>query len=625
MSSESRAMQTSNDTDAALFSIHQTKTAARLAENATLLRVIRAEIDVLEARIPALEAELPTQTTRETALENALAVDQRELNVIVQEILAFRQQLDNATYQRDQILHEQPALLEQLEALLNQYSSPETRRVELRDLYAVIKDAPQEIPVLEEQIATCTARVGALREEYCAAELRLGMVVRREYLQVLKEEIKKNRFLLSDAERQLGILHLRSKALLRSTTALRQPIGAEAFSASPIRRVPADVLEIFTLLKPDEIQAVGSGMILSPNARLRGMEGRSVRSCRPVVVLRLLAVLPGRGQSRQEIFSAGEGRATDDSDADADGALAALAAHSEQFYSLRLVGGDGRSAMLHGIRGRLPLLEVLQLPSLSVSFIREFEIAPRLHTLTLDNTSEFMTDYSVIPCAQIRSLDLLRGAGPFGLSNFTNLTSLTCDLQQTPLKQWIARDTLLPSLTSWRINFQDKAVTPPNFFSSFTAPALESLEIAALMQPAQLAAFLLRSQCALTRLVLHKSWVSMAELLQICASTPQLRHLAVQDGPATMVTERLLGPLTARAGSSALLPELESLVIEGTYMFRDASLVEMLESRSGLTRVRLMLLDRVVKDADVQRLKAMPGVDVSLECQNGARQLVRVL
>ncbi|KAJ7463367.1 hypothetical protein FB451DRAFT_1266223 [Mycena latifolia] len=528
-------MQSQNDPDAALFLNHQMKTEAQLAENATLLDVLRTEIEAVEGRFRALEEEIPRQTAREAALKLELGA---------------------------QSPHERADVFMQ----------------ELRRLKG---------PVMNKEIGD------------------------------LQREIKNNRGLLQLAGKQRKPLYARIKALQRATAALCDPITIEAFRASPVRRVPADILlTIFVLLKPDEIQLLGAGIV--PVLAHVCAEWRNL-ACDYAVLwssfacdlqapttVNLVNIYLQRGKNMPlTIIAHNERRKQDDllrrGVADVEGVLAALAAQSERLYSLQLVGSLWSSAELQGFHGKLPHLEVLRLDSLELPFVHEFEIAPRLHTLILENTSKSPSVYPNIPCAQICSLHLERGTGPFGLANFANLTSLTCTMQGMAFEgPGAIPSTLLPRLARWRVDFRHKSNTPPNFFDHFTTPALESLEILSLTLPAQIAAFLLRSRCNLKHLVLHKSWVAITELLQICERSPRLLHFAVQDSPAsTMVMDRLLEPLTASADRTALLPELKSLIIEGTYMFHDANLLEMLESRGTLNVVRLVLPDRMVAAGDV--------------------------
>ncbi|KAJ7478334.1 hypothetical protein FB451DRAFT_1557030 [Mycena latifolia] len=595
-----------NDTDAALFRSHQLKTEAQLAENATLLRTIRAEIDAVQGRLHILEEE--AETLHEAAVAAGLGV---------RGPAAPTQELTETV----RALRKEAMLLERVRARLrNKDPANDKREADLQMLDARSDAVTQRIQALD-RIATPdigTKEAGDLRRK-----------------------IQNIWWLRGVADNQRKTLSARVKALERATAALRDPITAEAFRASPIRRVPADVLlGICMQATPQDPELVGRGVVpvmthvcaqwrtwVCEHAVLWSSFACALHD--PAAKLNLIKTYLQRAKGmpltivlKKEPQDLRLG-ATNDLPGLA--VLETLIAYSAQVYSLRLTGSVWSSAALHGFHGRLPHLEVLQVPFLRLECLREFQTAPLLHTLILDSHCWSDDDYTVIPSAQIRAVHLQDGGEPVGLTNFANLTSLTCTLQRTPSGAPSTNaHAVLPRLLRWRVNFRDKA-TARDFFAHFTAPALESLELTGppLAGATQLAAFLERSQCPLSRFVL-RTWVPVADLLQICAHAPRLAHLAVLNAPVlTGITDRLLRSLTG----ATLLPELASLVIEGTYLFRDACLVAMLESRTGasLRVVQLVLPDRVVQNADVRRLRGLEGVHVSLQCQDGQGQLVRAL
>ncbi|KAJ7794682.1 hypothetical protein B0H14DRAFT_2922466 [Mycena olivaceomarginata] len=168
-------------------------------------------------------------------------------------------------------------------------------------------------------------------------------------------------------------------------------------------------------------------------------------------------------------------------------------------------------------------------------------------------------------------------------------------------------------------------------------PALESLKITGLSQPAGLGAFVQRSQCALTSLVIRRSSMRIADLLRIFDAQPNLKHFAMEEGiTPTAITGRLLEALIVNAARPALLPNLTTLSIDGSYMFRDSVLLQMLESRTpaaelssnlcaSLDLVKLSIGNRMVKDEDVERSRALQGVEVSLYCLDREGELVEVI
>ncbi|KAJ7452649.1 hypothetical protein FB451DRAFT_1185763 [Mycena latifolia] len=468
---------------------------------------------------------------------------------------------------------------------------------------------------IDDLIASAKVRALKLKRTLKTENARERHATARNWeLEDIRREIRDAERLLRIAAQERAALEDMRDALLREGAALRCPITAEAFRAAPMRRMPADILRaIFVLLTPDEIQPLGWGVV--PSASMRGVESGGFNLLKlylqrakgaPLTVM-LNSTTSRRG--RTLTYAARRSRSAR--------VMATVAAHSDQLYSLRLLGNDWSSVALHGFRGRLLCLEVLQLPSLVIPGNREFELAPRLHTLILNDSYSYGHPDIAHPDTQIRSLHLRHGAGPAGLGEFANLTSLTCTLRGTARPDvWRgAGHIVLPCVARWRLNFAGKSAAPPGFFTHYTAPALASLEIAGLesAEPTQLGAFVKRSHCALTCLILRRSCVPEAELMQVYKRSPTLVQLVVREGPPTAVTERLLEAMTARADHSALLPELKSLVIEGTYMYRDAIWADMVGSRSGLNAVRLASPNRIVQDADVPPSKVVEDNEIMSE------------
>ncbi|KAJ7491781.1 hypothetical protein B0H11DRAFT_2191235 [Mycena galericulata] len=428
------------------------------------------------------------------------------------------------------------------------------------------------------------------------------------------------------------------RQMMRPTeTALGSPTTrtAESFSASRIRFIPTEILlEIFMAAasQPEGIQRVGQGLVpilaqvcadwrvvACDHPALWSSFSCSLFGGLPEISLLEIYLRRCRGatvtvevnatKNHKETIMAGY-------------MIALLARHSEQISGLYLTGTDWFPIKLHGFRGRLPRLEVLQLPPAHSS--DQFAIAPRLHTLIINDG--YIHDG--IPFSQIHTLHLQHGASPPGLARFTGLTSLTCSMNDILFRRrWYIHVTF-PRLASWTIDFGSPVSTPLNFFDYFTAPALASLEIVSLVGHAKAGALIKRSQCDLKRLVLRKSSVRISEVLQIFELSPGLQFFAVEDGAdPTAVTDRLLEALAVRTGQTTLLSQLARLRIDGTYRFRDEVLLNMLESRTGddpqftLNVVELWLGNRVLKDGYARRLRALEdaGLDISLNFidQNG--------
>ncbi|KAJ7096990.1 hypothetical protein C8R43DRAFT_1141602 [Mycena crocata] len=297
--------------------------------------------------------------------------------------------------------------------------------------------------------------------------------------------------------------------------------------------------------------------------------------------------------------------------------IAFLAQHSEHVYKLQLTGRNWVSHnQITGFHGRLPLLEIVQLDS-SVS--TEFELAPRLHTVFLDGHRS-----GNIPMAQIRSLHLTQMFIPSPLTQFSQLTSLVCNVpHRVEEGHWMGAHIVFPHLSSWHIDFTTAdnnlrtgnyhhVPAQLNFFDRYTMPALESLEVTSLTPQSNLLEFLQRSQSALKKLAFDKYSVRPAETLQILSSTPNLQSFTIRDGTlSTVMTERLLEALMGRGEQCALLLQLNHICIDGTYAFSDSLLAEIIESRNPICtslQVEFFVRNRVVKEADLQRFRALEGV-----------------
>jgi hypothetical protein len=297
-------------------------------------------------------------------------------------------------------------------------------------------------------------------------------------------------------------------------------------------------------------------------------------------------------------------------------AVTLIAAHSERLHNFRLTGTKWDSISVSGSR----FLRVLG----------EYD-----SSCTKSHTHRFADngDPAKIQISYIRSLYLHRHAAYTldGLDKFSNMTSLTCKFSNGWWSgTWHSQHVVLRKLSSWKLDFGSTS-TPSNFFNHYTTPALESLELKSLAQPAELAAFIQRSGGNLKSLLLRKSSVRVVEVIPILEVSPKLERLAVVDGFSTAVTDKLLEAMDMGPGHAALLPRLQHLRIDGRYAFRFGILARMLESRFApggsvpLDSVKLSLDDRVVNDADVQRLTALKGLSVSLNCLNADKKLVRVI
>ncbi|KAJ7089105.1 hypothetical protein C8R44DRAFT_441084 [Mycena epipterygia] len=252
----------------------------------------------------------------------------------------------------------------------------------------------------------------ALQQEITNLEGReaaLGVVDGRAIKDV-REKIGDAKWQLRVVEKAQKYLDDQRAIILRERAALNIPLIAAAFRTAPIRRMPSDVLvEIFTVLKPDEVQRPGKGPIPPLSQVCAAWRATacdhallwSSFSCAltdPLPKTNLVDLYFHRAKTAPLTIEIKGTRGSCERSI-GERILALLAAHSEQLYSLRLTG-DWFSAKLYGLCGRLPCLEVLELPAMEIESSDQFAIAPRLHILILKDGSPRES----LPMSQIRSL-----------------------------------------------------------------------------------------------------------------------------------------------------------------------------------------------------------------------------
>ncbi|KAJ7620060.1 hypothetical protein FB45DRAFT_1093989 [Roridomyces roridus] len=298
--------------------------------------------------------------------------------------------------------------------------------------------------------------------------------------------------------------------------------------------------------------------------------------------------------------------------------LTLLAANAQRIYALSFVGYTWARIDLSVLRGRLSQLEVLHfidaapLYTFSVTAFTptcHFDIAPKLRVLRI-------AGLDLEGCSQ-KSIDL---------SNLAFLTVILFALDDSrgTSSHHTAGEQILPRLTCWQFvrlekYGQDEVVC--RLLDRHTAPELGRLDIACLAAPARLEALLARSQCPLTHLALRHCRVRVGELLDILKQTPGLECLVIEHGLIpTMITDRFFEGLTLRNGAG-LVPKLAKLRIVGHYFFREAAMLEMMESRDRAVLKDVELVSPVSAVQELRRLK--PSIDerVCLEFWNVVRKM----
>ncbi|KAJ7924604.1 hypothetical protein B0H13DRAFT_1863832 [Mycena leptocephala] len=408
--------------------------------------------------------------------------------------------------------------------------------------------------------------------------------------------------------------------LLHERTALHHEITPAAFSSAPVRRVPAGVLvEIFMAVQSmAEIAALSK----SADARLGGRE-----------IPELLAVGHGPATVISQVSSGWRETACDHpalwssfsfspygtqntdlaalylerarsalltvemvlspsskDQAKADRAIAVLAASSLTLFELRFVtdnehpaakysmGRTTEALPLKPLRGRLPHLEILQIPEL-LAVTEAFEFVPSLHTLNICAWGYISTfDSEPHPRPKFEQGQICRltmwgvGASILAYRNVTHLTSREPLSPADPI--WTSTPailpTTLPGLANWTVEFE----APPDLatrnwalpwvFPRFDTPDLRALDILFLHHSGEVIAWVEGARFTLTTLVLRKCAMRVSELLNLLEITPHLEVLTIVDGLSTIVTDRLLQYLTIRPElpdhPQLVLPDLFRLV-----------------------------------------------------------------
>ncbi|KAJ7620073.1 hypothetical protein FB45DRAFT_929403, partial [Roridomyces roridus] len=246
--------------------------------------------------------------------------------------------------------------------------------------------------------------------------------------------------------------------------------------------------------------------------------------------------------------------------------------------------------------------------------LRSYISSMRLHSLQYAGllSPGFTTLISPPSCAYSASRAMTSNNAPRSPSTFLTLTVVLLALEdfRGRSSHHPAGEQILPHLTCWQFvrvekYGQDELVW--RLLDRYSAPALARLDIACLAAPARLEALLARSQCPLTHLALRHCRVRVGELLDILKQTPGLECLVIEHGLIpTMITDRFFEALTLRNGAG-LVPKLAKLRVVGHYFFREAAMLEMMESRDRAVLKDVELVLPVSAVQELRRLK--PSID----------------
>ncbi|KAJ7235160.1 hypothetical protein B0H12DRAFT_1141998 [Mycena haematopus] len=288
------------------------------------------------------------------------------------------------------------------------------------------------------------------------------------------------------------------------------------------------------------------------------------------------------------------------------------------------------------VRGRLPSLEIASFAfssprssqpvaagtiEPSLVDIDAFEIAPKLCSLSLRNAR---TDLPLFPLNQLERMLFINITPDIVFSTIIkspNLRSLTC--------RWTGHDRE-PNPPAATPSFIFASLTTIDFKGDYhllrhiTAPNLESLSLTDIQQfagPNDISGFIQRSEAHIHTLLLEKTWAHWTSIVEVLRLMPTLHALTFVDGRPNSVTDKAIEVLVVDLDTmtEAVLPNLRSFTLHGSYLFSTRKLLDMLESRvvnningagsasSQLRLVDLRLDQRLFAEGELERFRALKG------------------
>jgi hypothetical protein len=132
-------------------------------------------------------------------------------------------------------------------------------------------------------------------------------------------------------------------------------------------------------------------------------------------------------------------------------------------------------------------------------------------------------------------------------------------------------------------------------------------------------------------LCIDNVFINEGGFLALFPVVPTVRTLILRDLRLNTLTDKVMYALTCGT-TSAVLPTLTNLSLSGSYLFRNHSLLAMLESRISATscriqRVNLHLKHRQFGAEELDRLRALVsnGVALSVKSLNADKQYVTLM
>ncbi|KAJ7465278.1 hypothetical protein FB451DRAFT_433485 [Mycena latifolia] len=252
--------------------------------------------------------------------------------------------------------------------------------------------------------------------------------------------------------------------------------------------------------------------------------------------------------------------------------------HCRQWETVKIDLMDRDAALLHNIKGRLPLLRQLTVSVYGESLGNAFSEAPNLYSLdvTVINTSARALSPNNFPWAQ---LTVFRGEG-LSVEDCFHVLQLTPHLEYCTFSGWFGDDDGLPDSPLNLPSLRSLSLLNPESFGWFlgalTLPGLEDLRLSLLgRQIPSFCDFISRSSCSLKKLGLRtSSLLSYESLLKLWEAVPMVTHIGISPGIFSDQMTRLL------LENKNVLPNLLEVVVDGKGQdMNHQQLVDMLRSR----------------------------------------------
>ncbi|KAJ7511468.1 hypothetical protein B0H11DRAFT_872548 [Mycena galericulata] len=446
-------------------------------------------------------------------------------------------------------------------------------------------------------------------------------------------------------EREAHGIKMRQEALTRERhtlacerAALGLPLDIESFLSAPIRRIPTEILTEIFMWTQDPTTVDGIGRSVARTLSHVSTYWRAVACGVPRLWSSFSVPLFGQDPDAQlltlHLDRSGDAPLTIHVDSrtnteneTGEREMQLLAKHAPRLYRLCFVGHPAIS--LEALRGNLPRLEILEFVNLSDDIGDAFKDAPSLHSIKLWHMQE--AQHVVLPGRQIRTLTV--DSGP-GLPNtyieqlFPNLTSLVCAPEDPPRVSITMQD-----LEDWQIRCSESTYHSTDFFNWYTTPSLRRLQLTRFERgwsSPDVLHFLQRSRCDLTELTIEECPLRATDILDMSLLLPNLVKLVIKHATPNTLTDKFMEALTLHSNQPARLPKLATLHIDGSYLYREHTLLEMLESHTsrldaGLHTVELVLRNRAIADPELARFRALEGIHLSLFCLDGEKRMYRVM